>query len=205
MRHKRKINHLGRTDSHRKALLSNMAASLILHKRISTTVQKAKMLRRFVEPILTRAKNDTTHSRRMVFRKIQDKKVVSSLFRDVAPKIDKRPGGYLRILKTGFRPGDNAEMCFIELVDFNQLMLAAKEIKDAKATKKTRRGRGMKKDKTELSQQPAEEQQSNKTTEQANPDIHQGMQENNRTTEQSETEKLPEEQPPANPEEKKEE
>ncbi|MFH1005464.1 MAG: 50S ribosomal protein L17 [Bacteroidota bacterium] len=129
MRHRKKINHLSRTNSHRYALLSNMAASLILHKRINTTVQKAKSLRKFVEPILTRSKNDTTHSRRMVFRQLQNNKVVATLFRDVAPKIAERHGGYTRILKTGFRLGDNAEMCLMELVDFNQIMLDAKKQK----------------------------------------------------------------------------
>ncbi len=135
MRHAKKINHLGRTASHRKAMLSNMASSLIRHKRIFTTVAKAKALRRFVEPLLTKAKNDTTHNRRVVFSYLQDKVAVSELFRVVSPKIAERPGGYTRIIKTGFRKGDNAEMCMIELVDFNELYTAGKP------EKKTRRSR----------------------------------------------------------------
>ena len=120
MRHAKRINHLGRTDAHRKAMMSNMATSLIMHKRISTTLAKAKELRKFVEPIVTRGKNDTTHSRRMVFSKLQNKYAVTELFREIAPKIASRPGGYTRILKTGFRKGDNAEMCIIEFVDYNE-------------------------------------------------------------------------------------
>ena len=119
MRHAKKINHLGRTDAHRKAMLSNMATSLIMHKRISTTLAKAKALRMFVEPIVTRSKNDTTHSRREVFSQLQNKYAVTELFREISPKIADRPGGYTRILKTGFRKGDNAEMCIIEFVDYN--------------------------------------------------------------------------------------
>lgn len=119
MRHNKTINHLGRQASHRKALMANMAASLILHKRINTTVAKAKALRTFVEPIITKSKDDSTHSRRMVFAYLKNKEAVSELFREVAPKIAERPGGYCRILKTGFRQGDGAETCFIELVDFN--------------------------------------------------------------------------------------
>ncbi len=119
MRHNKTINHLGRQASHRKALMANMAASLILHKRISTTLAKAKALRTFVEPIITKSKDDSTHSRRMVFAYLKNKEAVSELFREVAPKIAERPGGYCRILKTGFRQGDGAETCFIELVDFN--------------------------------------------------------------------------------------
>lgn len=119
MRHNKKINHLGRQASHRKALMANMACSLILHKRINTTVAKAKALRMYVEPLITKAKDDTTHSRRTVFSYLKQKEAVAELFREVAPKIADRPGGYTRILKTGFRLGDAAEMCFIELVDFN--------------------------------------------------------------------------------------
>ena len=114
MRHKKKFNHLGRTASHRKAMLANMASSLIFHKRITTTVAKAKALRMFVEPLITRSKTDTTHSRRMVFRRLKDKNAVSELFREVSAKISERDGGYTRILKTGNRLGDNAEMCIIE-------------------------------------------------------------------------------------------
>ena len=140
MRHKKKFNHLGRTAAHRKAMLKNMATSLIMHKRIRTTVAKAKELRMFVEPIINRSKEDTTHSRRMVFRKLQSKEAVNELFREIAVKVADRPGGYTRILKTGNRLGDNAEMCIIELVDYNQVMLEQKEEK--KATKTTRRRRG---------------------------------------------------------------
>ena len=142
MRHGKKINHLGRTSSHRKAMLSNMSASLILHKRISTTLAKAKALRVYVEPLLTKSKQDTTHSRRIAFSYLQDKEAATILFRDVAPKIANRPGGYTRIIKLANRLGDNAEMCIIELVDFNELMLKDKTTKKAATT---RRGRGAKK------------------------------------------------------------
>jgi large subunit ribosomal protein L17 len=145
MRHGNKINHLGRTTAHRKALLMNMANSLILKKRINTTLAKAKELKKFVEPIITKSKNDSTASRRFAFSKLQDKNAVSMLFRDVAVKIADRPGGYTRILKTGFRLGDNAEMCMIELVDFNETMLAAKTTGTAKKTKTTRRSSRSKK------------------------------------------------------------
>src|SRR6187399_668421 len=137
MRHGRTINHLGRQPSHRKAMLSNMAASLILHKRINTTVAKAKELRKYVEPLITKAKDDTTHSRRTVFSYLQNKEAVGTLFRDVAAKIGDRPGGYTRILKTGNRLGDKAEMCMMELVDFNELMLGTKESKKAKTTRRS--------------------------------------------------------------------
>ena len=140
MRHNKKFNHLGRKSAHRQAMLSNMASSLIEHKRITTTVAKAKALRMYVEPLITKAKNDTTHSRRVVFSYLQSKEAVSELFREVAEKVGDRPGGYTLILKTGNRLGDNAEMCIIELVDFNEAMLAAKE--DASKTKKRRSRRG---------------------------------------------------------------
>ncbi|MBQ4441764.1 MAG: 50S ribosomal protein L17 [Bacteroidales bacterium] len=120
MRHAKRINHLGRTDAHRKAMLSNMATSLIMHKRINTTLTKAKELRKYVEPMVTRSKNDTTYSRRMVFSLLHNKYAVTELFREIAPKVANRPGGYTRILKTGFRKGDNAEMCMIEFVDYNE-------------------------------------------------------------------------------------
>ena len=139
MRHARKVNHLGRTSTHRKAMLSNMATSLIMHKRITTTIAKARALRTYVEPLITRSKEDTTHSRRTVFSYLQDKKAVSELFREVSPKIMERPGGYTRILKIGFRKGDAAEMAMIELVDFNENMLATKETKKA-TTRRSRRG-----------------------------------------------------------------
>ena len=141
MRHGKKFNHLSRTAPHRRAMLSNMASSLILHKRINTTVAKAKALRKYVEPLLTKAKDDTTHSRRVVFSYLQNKESVSTLFGEVAEKIASRPGGYTRILKTGNRLGDNAEMCIIELVDYNEALL--KEAKPAKAkTRRSRRGKG---------------------------------------------------------------
>jgi large subunit ribosomal protein L17 len=140
MRHNKKFNHLGRKTAHRKAMLANMASSLIVHKRITTTVAKAKALRMYVEPLMTKSKIDSTHSRRIVFSYLQDKEAVSELFREVAAKIADRPGGYTRILKTGNRLGDNAEMCIIELVDYNEAMLAAKE--EAVAPKKRRSRRG---------------------------------------------------------------
>lgn len=141
MRHNKKVNHLGRTSSHRKALLANLATSLIMHKRISTTLAKAKALRPYVEPIITKAKEDTTHSRRMAFRDLKHKDAVTELFTTIAPKIANRPGGYTRILKTGFRLGDAAEMCFIELVDFNETYTNAPV---AEAKPKTRRSRAKK-------------------------------------------------------------
>jgi len=138
MRHKKSFNHLGRTSSHRHAMLANMANSLILHKRISTTLAKAKALRVYVEPLLTRAKNDTTHNRREVFSLLQSKTVVTELFRDIVIKIGDRPGGYTRILKTGNRLGDNAEMCIIELVDYNENMLSTgkKEVSKKRRSRK---------------------------------------------------------------------
>jgi large subunit ribosomal protein L17 len=145
MRHQKRINHLGRKSAHRKAMLSNMASSLILHKRINTTVAKAKALRTFVEPLITKSKDDSTHSRRDVFSYLQNKEAVSELFREISKKIADRPGGYTRILKTGNREGDNAEMCFIELVDYNEAMLTYKE--EGK-TKTTRRKRAASKKKT---------------------------------------------------------
>ncbi|MDA3942920.1 MAG: 50S ribosomal protein L17 [Bacteroidetes bacterium] len=138
MRHNKKFNHLSRTSSHRKAMLSNMAASLILHKRITTTVAKAKALRVYVEPMITRSKTDSTHSRRMVFRQLQNKFAVNELFRDISVKVADRPGGYTRIIKLGNRLGDNAEMCMIELVDFNEIMLSTKTTKKAKTTRRSR-------------------------------------------------------------------
>lgn len=134
MRHGKKFNHLGRTAPHRKAMLSNMATSLILHKRISTTLAKAKELKKFVEPLVTRAKEDSTHNRRIAFSYLKSKDAIKALFGEVIEKVGTRPGGYTRIIKTGFRLGDNAEMCIIELVDYNELML-----KDAKPAKKTTR------------------------------------------------------------------
>ncbi len=134
MRHNKAINHLGRKSGHRKALLANMATSLILHKRIQTTVAKAKALKMYVEPLITKSKEDTTHSRRVVFSYLKNKEAVTELFRTVAPKIADRPGGYLRVLKTGFRQGDGADMALIEFVDFNEAALAAAPKKAAKKT-----------------------------------------------------------------------
>ena len=140
MRHGKTFNHLGRTASHRKSLLANMATSLILHKRITTTCAKAKELRKYVEPLITKSKDDSTHSRRIVFSYLKNKESVAELFGPVAQKIADRPGGYTRVLKTMNRKGDNAEMAIIELVDFNEAMLAEKASK-AEAKKTTRRGR----------------------------------------------------------------
>jgi len=139
MRHGKKFNHLGRKTAHRKAMLSNMACSLIEHKSINTTVAKAKALRKYVEPILTKSKTDSTHSRRIVFRYLQNKYSVTELFRDIAPAIADRPGGYTRIIRTGYRLGDNAEMCMIELVDFNEIYTNEKA---KKTTRRSRRGTG---------------------------------------------------------------
>ena len=139
MRHNKKFNHLGRTASHRNAMLSNMACSLIKHKRITTTVAKAKALKKFVEPLITKAKDDTTNSRRVVFSYLQDKFVVTELFKEVSVKVADRPGGYTRIIKTGNRLGDNAEMCFIELVDYNENMSNAKAVKKATRTRRSKK------------------------------------------------------------------
>jgi large subunit ribosomal protein L17 len=154
MRHGKKVNHLGRTAPHRKAMLSNMASSLILHKRINTTVAKAKALRTFVEPLLTKSKEDTTHNRRAVFSYLQNKDVVTELFRTVAPKIADRPGGYTRIIRTGYRLGDNAEMCLIELVDFNEIYTNEKA---KKTTRRSRRGGSSKAEETSTSSVANEE------------------------------------------------
>ena len=142
MRHNKNFNHLGRQAGHRKALLSNMASSLILHKRIETTVAKAKAVRMFVEPLVTKSKEDTTHSRRIVFSYLKQKEAVTELFRTIAPKVAERPGGYTRILKTGFRLGDAAEMCIIEFVDFNEAYtLGITPAAATEAKPKTRRSR----------------------------------------------------------------
>lgn len=142
MRHNKAINHLGRKSGHRKALLSNMATSLILHKRITTTVAKAKALKSYVEPLITKSKDDTTHNRRVVFSYLKSKEAVTELFRNVAPKVADRPGGYTRVLHVGFRQGDAAEMAIIELVDFNEAALASAEKTASKKT--TRRSRAKK-------------------------------------------------------------
>lgn len=167
MRHNRKINHLGRQSAHRKAMLANMASSLILHKRIETTVAKAKALKKYVEPLMTKSKEDTTHQRRVVFSYLKDKYAVTELFRVVAPKIADRPGGYTRILHTGFRLGDAAEMCIIELVDFNETYVEGAVVA---AKPKTRRSRGAKKvaedaqvAEAPATEAPAEEKPAKKT------------------------------------------
>lgn len=145
MRHNKNFNHLGRQAGHRKAMLSNMASSLILHKRIETTVAKAKAVRQFIEPLVTRSKEDTTHSRRIVFSYLKQKEAVTELFRTIAPKIAERAGGYTRILKTGFRLGDGAEMCIIEFVDFNDAYtLGITPAAASEAKPKTRRSRAKK-------------------------------------------------------------
>ncbi|MBR4535519.1 MAG: 50S ribosomal protein L17 [Bacteroidales bacterium] len=139
MRHAKRINHLGRTSAHRAAMLSNMATSLIMHKHIHTTLAKAKELKKFVEPLITRSKNDTTHSRRMVFASLHNKFAVSELFREVSQKVADRPGGYTRILKTGFRKGDNAEMCIIELVDYNETYTTTETKKKTTRTRRSKK------------------------------------------------------------------
>ncbi|MDD7010988.1 MAG: 50S ribosomal protein L17 [Candidatus Cryptobacteroides sp.] len=152
MRHNKAINHLGRKSGHRKALLSNMASSLILHKRITTTVAKAKALRSYVEPLVTKSKDDTTHNRRVVFSYLKNKEAVSELFRVIAPKVADRPGGYTRVLHVGFRQGDAAEMALIEFVDFNEAALAS----TGKAAKKTtRRSRAKKAEAAPAAEAPA--------------------------------------------------
>lgn len=137
MRHNKKFNHLGRTASHRASMLSNMATSLVMHKRITTTLAKAKALKKYVEPLITKAKQDTTNARRVVFSYLQDKKAITELFGVISPKVADRPGGYTRIIKTGFRANDNAAMCFIELVDFDENM--AKAAKKAKRTRRSKK------------------------------------------------------------------
>ena len=138
MRHNRQINHLGRQSGHRKAMLSNMASSLILNKRINTTVAKAKALKMYVEPLITKSKDDSTHSRRVVFSYLKDKNATAELFRTIAPKIADRPGGYLRILHTGFRQGDGSEMALVEFVDFNEAALASASKEAKKSTRRSR-------------------------------------------------------------------
>ncbi|MBQ8022084.1 MAG: 50S ribosomal protein L17 [Bacteroidales bacterium] len=138
MRHNRQINHLGRQSGHRKAMLSNMASSLILNKRINTTVAKAKALKMYVEPLITKSKDDSTHSRRVVFSYLKDKNATAELFRTIAPKIADRPGGYLRILHTGFRQGDGSEMALVEFVDFNEAALASAPKEAKKSTRRSR-------------------------------------------------------------------
>ncbi|MGM9742948.1 MAG: 50S ribosomal protein L17 [Candidatus Cryptobacteroides sp.] len=157
MRHNKAINHLGRKSSHRKALLANMSCSLILHKRINTTVAKAKALKSYVEPLITKSKDDSTHSRRVVFSYLKDKNAVAELFRTIAPKIADRPGGYLRVLHTGFRQGDAAEMALVEFVDFNDAALASAPAKK-EAKKATRRSRSKKAAEAPVAEAPAAEE-----------------------------------------------
>lgn len=152
MRHGKKVNHLGRTSSHREALLSNMAASLILNKRINTTLAKAKALRKYVEPLITKSKSDSTHSRRVVFSYLQNKYAVTELFREVSAKVADRPGGYTRIIKLGNRPGDAAELAMIELVDFNTMYTKEKVAKKARTTRRGRKPKA----KAESAEVPAE-------------------------------------------------
>ena len=167
MRHGKKINHLSRTDSHRRSMLSNMASSLILHKRITTTLAKAKALRMYVEPLITKSKTDTTHSRRTAFSYLKDKEVVTILFREIAEKVATRPGGYTRILKLGNRLGDNASMAMIELVDYNELYTTG----EAAAEKKTTRRRGAKAKKATTAAPKAEKEEVKAEEEvQATPD-----------------------------------
>jgi large subunit ribosomal protein L17 len=162
MRHRKKFNHLGRKTAHRKAMLANMATSLILHKRISTTTAKAKALRMYVEPLITKSKVDTTHSRRVVFSYLKQKEAVTELFREVSPKITNRNGGYTRILKTGNRLGDNADMCIIELVDFNETYVTEAKPEAKKATRRRRGGKKAADEATtEVKTQEAEEAQEN--------------------------------------------
>ena len=155
MRHNKKVNHLGRTKAHREAMFANMASSLIKHKRIFTTTAKAKALRKYVEPLITKSKEVTDHSQRVVFASLQDKYAVKILFTEISPKVMERPGGYPRIIKTGTRAGDNAAMCFIELVDFNENMLTTKTRKTAAKTRRSRKKSAS--DATVVAETPAEE------------------------------------------------
>ncbi|HEY9544062.1 50S ribosomal protein L17 [Prevotella sp.] len=161
MRHNKKFNHLGRTASHRDAMLANMAVSLIMHKRITTTLAKAKALKKYVEPLVTRSKKDDTNSRRVVFRYLQNKEAIKELFGEVAAKVADRPGGYTRVIKLGTRPGDAAPIAFIELVDFDENMAKA-----PKAEKKTRRSRRSTK-KDEVAEAPVVEAQATEVAEEA--------------------------------------
>lgn len=162
MRHGKKFNHLGRTASHRKAMLSNMASSLIAHKRINTTVAKAKALQLYVEPLITKSKTDDTNNRRVVFKYLQNKEAVAELFREVAPKVGDRPGGYTRIIKTGFRKGDGADTAMIELVDFNELYTSAKP---EKKTRRSRRGGAKATEETNADVETTEEVKAEVSTE----------------------------------------
>lgn len=186
MRHGKKFNHLGRKTAHRKAMLSNMACSLIEHKKINTTVAKAKALRGFVEPLLTKSKTDSTHSRRTVFGYLQNKEAVTELFREIAPKIADRPGGYTRIIRTGYRLGDNAEMCMIELVDFNELY---SNEGTKKTTRRSRRGGSSKTTAAGESSEAVVEEVEETTTEAAKePKAEETESTPDETTEESESE-----------------
>lgn len=200
MRHGKKFNHLSRTAPHRKAMLSNMASSLIQHKRITTTVAKAKALRKFVEPLITKAKDDTTHSRRVVFSYLQDKDSVSTLFNEIAEKVATRPGGYTRIIKTNNRLGDNADMCIIELVDYNELLL-----EEAAPKKKSTRRRGGKKKAAEAVEATATEavveeavvEETAEVVEEATPEVEEVVEaEVEETTEAAAEEEAPADEAP---------
>ena len=157
MRHNKKFNHLGRTATHRAAMLSNMACSLIKHKRITTTVAKAKALKKYVEPLITKSKNDTTNSRRVVFSYLQDKFAVTELFQEISVKVADRPGGYTRIIKTGFRQSDGADMCFIELVDYDENMMKDTAAKKAPKTRRSRKKAAVEAPAAEAAEAPAQE------------------------------------------------
>jgi len=210
MRHRKSFNHLGRKSAHRKAMLANMASSLVMHKRITTTIAKAKALKMYVEPLMTKAKDDSTHSRRVVFRYLQNKEAVTELFREVGAKIADRPGGYTRILKTGHRLGDNADMCIIELVDYNENLLAANA---ESKTKSSRRRRGSKKTSTPVAEkaEATEEVVSEEVKEETKAEavVEEVQEEVDAKTEEKKEEKVEKEEKPvkakAEKEEKKEE
>ena len=191
MRHGKKFNHLGRKSAHRKAMLSNMACSLIMHKRIRTTLAKAKALRGYVEPLITKSKEDSTHSRRTVFSYLQSKEAVTELFREVAVKIAERPGGYTRILKTGNRLGDNAEMCYIELVDYNENLLAEKTTKP-----KASRRRGAKKSSTAKETVPSKDIAEEVVEKEENPKVEDVVEEVTEEVVSEEATKTPSEDEP---------
>ncbi len=198
MRHNKKFNHLGRTHSHREAMLSNMACSLIKHKRINTTTAKAKALKKYIEPLITKSKEDTTHSRRTAFSYLQDKNAVTELFKEISQKIADRPGGYTRIIKTGFRLGDNAQMCFIELVDYNENMLKGKSAK-----KSTRTRRSKKKAEDAVEEQPVKAKAPKAASVEEKPEV---VEEKVEAVEEvnnvQETQEAPESQEPAKEENK---
>ena len=184
MRHGKKNNHLGRKTAHRKAMLSNMACSLLLHKRINTTVAKAKALRVYVEPLITKSKTDTTHSRRAVFSELQSKEIVTELFRDISLKVATRNGGYTRIIRTGYRLGDNAEMCLIELVDYNDLY---SNESSKKVTRRSRRGGAKKADDVAEDSTSTEEVVVDETPEAPSTDVANDVQDEAESTDEAET------------------